>query len=167
MRYLIGKNNEPPYAKPKEKPVSESAVWDANTKLLTDGLMNFMEQQKRGSVPDIVFHRTGRNLVVSSELVQKCSNGKDLLKKAVEIAQATGSKMWRISKENWLAIVANTKQIVYVLEDAVRRVSWPSQEFKSLDIASITYGNSPVIDIDYTVVDVNEDDGGDCGVDIV
>ena len=74
-----------------------------------------MEQQKKGSVPDIIFHQTGRTLIVLSGLVEKCSNGKYLLKKAVEVAQATGSKIWRLS------VCASRESSVCVSETTVRQ----------------------------------------------
>ena len=64
-----------------------------------------------------------------------------------------------------MAIAAKTKQIIHVVEDNVRRVKWSSEEFKQVDIASITYGDAPVVDINYVVGYVKKDNGSDDGVD--
>ena len=65
--------------------MSESAVRYVNTRLVTDAVVDFMQLQQKGWVLDVVLHQKYPvlALVVPLQLVKECSNGKDLLEKAV------------------------------------------------------------------------------------
>ena len=51
-----GKNGEPLNALSKEKPPSSLSIMECHSKLLTDAVVNFMQQQDKRRVPDVIFH---------------------------------------------------------------------------------------------------------------
>ena len=159
------KSLEPPPGFLPEKSQDETVTMNPNTKSLTDAVVNLMEQQQHKEIPDVMSHR-GRgdvlNVLVAAGLVCKCRNGKDILYKALSMAQCVGSLIFRQPDNVWAAIEAKTKRIVFELPNGT---SWNSEQFQKMSITSILFSNTP--SFNYFMENVVDVDHCDAGVDCV